>query len=273
MGLLIAILVVLLLYLLAVMPRMLHRPDYAPLMGWHYAHRGLHDNEGAAPENSMAAFRKAVDAGYGIELDVQLTKDRLPVVFHDETLKRVCGAEGNVRDYTYNELQQFTLCKSEERIPLFEDVLKLVDGKVPLIIEIKIHEKADTVCTEADKLIQKYKGVYCIESFHPLAVRWYKKHHPGVVRGQLSSNFNTKERREPFYEAILHYLMYNFICKPDFIAYDHLHKQNISRRICRYVYRALSVAWTIRSEEELVANRNDYDLFIFEGFLPTTKEE
>ena len=93
------------------------------------------------------------------------------------------------------------------------------------------------------------------------------------MRGQLSSNFNTKERREPFYEAILHYLMYNFICKPDFIAYDHLHKQNISRRICRYVYRTLSVAWTIRSEEELAASRNDYDLFIFEGFLPSAKEE
>ena len=73
------------------MPRMMGRPDYAPLMGHYYAHRGLHDNETDAPENSMAAFRKAVDTGYGIELDVQLTKDRIPVVFHDESLKRVCG--------------------------------------------------------------------------------------------------------------------------------------------------------------------------------------
>lgn len=97
------------LYLLAIMPRMTKRPDYTPLMGRHYAHRGLHDNKSDAPENSMAAFRKAIEAGYGIELDVQLTKDRIPVVFHDETLKRVCGVEGNVRDYTYEELQQFHL--------------------------------------------------------------------------------------------------------------------------------------------------------------------
>ena len=95
----------------------------------YYAHRGLHGEEGI-PENSMAAFRKAVDAGYGIELDVQVTKDKIPVVFHDFTLQRVCGQEGKVCDYTYEELQKFHLCRSVETIPLFEDVLKLVDGNV-----------------------------------------------------------------------------------------------------------------------------------------------
>ena len=165
-------------YLIAIMPHMVRRPDITPLMGHYYAHRGLHDNKTEAPENSMAAFRKAVDAGYGIELDVQLTKDRIPVVFHDESLQRVCGVKGNVRDYTYEELLQFHLCDSEEKIPLFEDFLKLVDGKVPLIIEIKIHEDHNTVCEIADSLIREYKGVYCIESFHPLAVKWYKEHRP-----------------------------------------------------------------------------------------------
>lgn len=271
MGILTAIGVIIIVYLLAVMPRMLRRPDASALFHWHYAHRGLHDNESEAPENSMAAFKKAVEAGYGIELDVQLTKDRVPVVFHDETLKRVCGVEGNVRDYTFSELQQFTLCKSEEKIPRFEDFLKLVDGRVPLIIEIKIHEKASEVCAAADELIQKYKGVYCIESFHPLALLWYKKHRPRVIRGQLSSNFNTKEKKAPVEQRLLQYLMYNFLCKPDFIAYDHLHKNNISRRVCRYMYGALSVAWTICSSEQLEAARNDFDLFIFEGFTPSVK--
>lgn len=268
MWYIILIIVVVILYLLAIMPRMLHRPDVAPLMGHHYAHRGLHDNETEAPENSMAAFRKAVEAGYGIELDVQLTKDRIPVVFHDETLKRVCGVEGNVRDYTYEELQQFTLCKSQEHIPLFADFLKLVDGKVPLIIEIKIHENVNTVCSIADELIRNYQGVYCIESFHPLAVNWYRKHRPEVVRGQLSSDFNEKGKIESPPLFLVHYLMFNFICKPDFIAYDHRHKSNCSRRLCQHLYRALSVAWTIKSQKDLDESRKSFSLFIFEGFIP-----
>lgn len=266
--LIIILVILILIYLWMIMPRMTERPDRALLEEYYYAHRGLHDNKSDAPENSMAAFRKAVDAGYGIELDVQLTKDRIPVVFHDETLKRVCGVEGNVRDYTYEELQQFHLCNSQERIPLFSDFLKMVNGRVPLIIEIKIHEDAGTVCSIADELIKVYKGPYCIESFNSVAVAWYRKHRPEVIRGQLSTNFNQPGKREAWYLFLVHYLLCNFAGRPDFIAYDHRHKNNISRLLCRYLFGALSVAWTIKSQEELNACRKDFDLFIFEGFIP-----
>ena len=262
------ILIIVILYFLAVMPRVTNRPDHSALLGRYYAHRGLHDNKTDAPENSMAAFRKAIDAGCGIELDVQLTKDRIPVVFHDETLKRVCGVEGKVRDYTYEELQQFRLCGSQERIPLFVDFLKLVDGKVPLIIEIKIHEKAAIVCETADRLIREYKGAYCIESFDPRAVYWYKKNRPEVIRGQLSSNFNSPGKPESADRVLVHYLLSNFLAQPDFIAYDHRYKKNISRQIACRLYGALSVAWTIRSQKELDAAKDAFELFIFEGFLP-----
>lgn len=260
--------VLVLLYLLAIMPRMGGRPDYSPLMGYYYAHRGLHDNSGQAPENSMAAFQKALEAGYGMELDVQLSKDRIPVVFHDETLDRVCGVKGRVRDYTFEELQEFPLLNSQERIPRLADFLQLVDGRVPLIIEIKIHERAATVCSLADELIREYQGAYCIESFHPLALRWYKKHRPGVIRGQLSSNFKEPGKREPLSMFLVHHLLLNFLGKPDFIAYDHHHKENPSRRLCQHLYRALCVAWTIRSQKELEGSRDAFSLFIFEGFLP-----
>jgi len=99
-------------YLLSIAPRMGKKPDASALMGVHYAHRGLHDNKNGIPENSMAAVEKAVNAGYGIEFDVQLTRDRIPVVFHDESLMRMCAVEGNVRDYTYAELCQFPLTES-----------------------------------------------------------------------------------------------------------------------------------------------------------------
>lgn len=255
------------LYLLAIMPRMTNRPDVTPLLGKHYAHRGLHDNNSDAPENSMAAFRKAVEAGYGIELDVQLTKDRIPVVFHDETLNRVCGVPGKVRDFTFHELQQFPLCKSQERIPLFADFLKLVDGKVPLIVEIKVHERASTVCGKANELLQNYKGTYCVESFHPFAMKWYKEHRPEIIRGQLSTYFDKPGRKESPPEMLVHYLLTNFLCRPDFIAYDHLHKHNFSRKVCQ-IFRPLNVTWTIKSQAELDESRKDFDLFIFEGFIP-----
>jgi len=257
-----------LLYLFLIMPRMTARPDASPLMGRYYAHRGLHDNRSDAPENSMAAFKKAVDAGYGIELDVQLTRDRIPVVFHDESLERVCGVKGNVRDYTFEELQAFRLLSSDERIPLFADMLALVGGKVPLIVEIKIHENADEVCSKVDALLRNYKGPYCMESFHPLAVTWYRKNRPEVIRGQLSCRFSKPGKRESFSRMLVHHLLTNVIARPDFIAYCHTDKSNFSRVLCRRLFRALSVAWTVKSQEQLDACKNDFDLFIFEQFIP-----
>ena len=143
--LLVSAVVLAVLYLLAVMPRMTNRADIRPFLGRLYAHRGLHDNASDAPENSLAAFRKAVEKGFGIELDVQLTKDLVPVVFHDFTLKRVCGVDKKVRELTFDQLQELRLCGSDQRIPSFDQVLRLVKGRVPLIIEYKI-EALDTGC-------------------------------------------------------------------------------------------------------------------------------
>lgn len=255
-------------YLFLIAPRMTARPDASALMGVYYAHRGLHDNKGDAPENSLASIRNAVAHGYGIEFDVQLTRDRIPVVFHDESLKRMCGVEGNVRDYTYEELQAFPLLSSQERIPLLADVLAAVNGRVPLIIEIKVHEDPAEVCARADELIAAYKGPYCIESFDPRAVIWYKKNRPQVIRGQLSSDFNTAKHKELFSETLVHHLLTNVTARPDFIAYNHHNKGNLSRTLCRKVFGALSVAWTIRSQQELDAAKDDFDLFIFEQFIP-----
>lgn len=262
------VLIVTVCYLLAIMPRMLHKPDSEPFRHVLYAHRGLHRNGGEAPENSLAAFRKAVEGGYGIELDVQLTKDRIPVVFHDWTLKRMCGQPGRLSDYTYEELQRFCLLGSAEKIPKFADVLQLVDGKVPLIVELKI-EKTDTlVCELADGLLRNYSGLYCIESFNPLGVYWYRRNRPEIVRGQLSDGFWADSQfRHPLY-FLLEMLLFNFLTKPDFIAYNHRHAGNLSRVLCRGLYRNLAVAYTIKSEEELSAARRSFDLYIFDSFLP-----
>ena len=279
-----------LVYLLLIMPRMIGRPDRKPHLDVLYAHRGLHDNSGDAPENTLAAFEKAVMAGYGIECDVQLTKDGVPVVFHDFTLARCArypegeipedavrnedgsfGVAGKVIDYTFEELQKFHILNSNEKIPTFEDFLKLVNGKVPLIIELKIELKDLSVCPKVDELLEGYKGVYCIESFNPLGLYWYRKHRPQVMRGQLSDEFHKdkpKEFKGPLY-FILTNLFFNFLTKPDFIAYNHKYSQNISLRLCRHLFGSVTAAWTIKSNEQLQAAQKGFDIIIFDSFIPS----
>ena len=268
--LLIVVVVLAVLYLLMIMPRMMHKPDRTPYLRVLYAHRGLHDNETQAPENSLAAFQKAVDAGYGIELDVQLSKDKIPVVFHDFTLKRICGVEGKVADYTYEELRKFHLAQSDQTIPKFSEVLKLVDGKVPLIVELKIEGLNTEVCPLADELLCAYQGAYCIESFNPLGVKWYRDHRPEVFRGQLAEQFlKHQEFHSPLY-LVLQNLLFNFLTKPDFIAYNHKHAKTLSLRICHRMYHNVAAAWTIKSQAELDAARKYFDIFIFDSFIPAS---
>jgi glycerophosphoryl diester phosphodiesterase len=273
----IVLVILALLYFLLIMPRMLHKPEKEPHTQVLYAHRGLHDNASEAPENSMAAFKKAVDGGYGIECDVQLTKDGVPVIFHDFTLARVARypdrqdeVKGKVIDYTYEELQQFRLLNSDERIPKFEDFLNLVNGQVPLIIELKIELKDLSVCPKVNALLENYKGVYCIESFNPLGVRWYRRNRPDVMRGQLSDEFH-KDKPEEF-KGILYFiltgLMFNFMTKPDFIAFNHKYPHSISLWLCRHLYHNVTAAWTIKSEEELARAKKNFDIYIFDSFIP-----
>lgn len=258
--------VTVMLYLISIMPRVYGRPDYKPFYGHMYAHRGLH-NMTPYPENSFAAIKRAADLGYGIEFDVHLTKDNIPVVFHDDSLWRMCGVKGYLRDYTFDELQQFRLLGTDEKIPRLKDILDMVDGRVPLIIEYKVEKNASRLCGICDRILADYNGIYCIESFHPLAVRWYRKHRPNIVRGQLSEDF-TREKRISIPYFLLSHLIGNCYAAPDFVAYNCKHKNELSRNICRRLYRSLSVAWTVRSQEELQKVSKSFDLFIFEDFVP-----
>ena len=253
-------------YLFAISPRLFNRPEPVPKV--YYAHRGLHDNQSDAPENTMAAFDKATEAGYGIELDVQMTKDGQVVVVHDFDLKRVCGIDKAVDECTYEELQEYPIYGSSQRIPLFTDVLQLVGGRVPLIVEIKYKNGKSPICEKAQEILNTYEGVYCIESFHPQALLWYKKNYPEICRGQLSMNYQRETENAGPEKWIARHLLLNFLARPDFIAYDCRAKNALSKTIDRKLFGCPSVGWTIRSQEELDACRDYYDYFIFEGFIP-----
>lgn len=267
LRIIIVFILVIIAYLWAIMPRIFNKPSKELFEKYFYAHRGLYDNKGDAPENSEKAFQKAVKEGYGIELDIQLSKDKIPVVFHDESLKRVCKVPGKIEDYMLEELRQFKLLNSSETIPTLEEVLKLVDGKVPLIIEIKCASHKMEICQIVYEQMKQYKGIYCIESFHPLVVYWFRKNAPQIMRGQLSSDF-VREGDKRFILRLLGNLLFNFLGKPDFIAYNCCYSERMSRKLCKKLYHAYMIAWTIQSEEQLKKNEKEYDMFIFEGFLP-----
>lgn len=267
MRILITILILVVIYLFMIAPRMFNKPDTSGLFGVHYAHRGLFDNTGEAPENSLAALKKAVDAGYGIEMDVQLSKDKIPVIFHDESLKRMCNVEGKVHEYTLEELKKFKLASSNETIPTLAEALEVIAGKVPLILEYKLDVAQTKVCQLSNILLNNYKGTYCIESFHPLALMWYRKNRPDVVRGQLSMNFAKDEaNKKRVYLWVMTNLLTNFLTRPDFIAYKYSDAAVLSRRLCDKM-GAMSIAYTIQGQDAYDKFKKDFELFIFDSFI------
>ncbi len=261
----ITVVVLFLLWLFLIAPK--NRKEMKKFKTLYYAHRGLHNEHKA--ENSMSAFKAAVDAGYGIELDIRLSKDGRLVVFHDDTLDRVCGREGKVIDFTAEELATFKLNGTNDGVPLFSDVLSLIDGRVPLLVEIKEDPGVSAVSKAACEMLSRYKGEFIVESFNPLSLGTVKKHRPRFVRGILSQRYYAYEQyRKPLYFA-LQSLLLNLICRPAFIAYDHRHAKSVALRFVRKFFGVPTLAWTVRSpEEEAEARKNGFDGIIFENYLP-----
>ena len=256
-------------YLFASAPGIHKKTKWQHLTGWDYPHRGLYDNEHGIPENSIAAFRRAVDKGYGIELDVHLTADNQLVVFHDDTLTRMCGMNKKISSFLYSDLMQLRLLGTEEGIPLFKDVLELIDGKVPLIIELKVDgSNQNLLCPLVWQLLSRYKGDYCIESFHPFVLQWFKRHEPQVVRGQLSCNFFKENPHCDIVLFLMSNLMTNFFTHPDFIAYKYLDLDNPAVIYNRKLFHIMTVVWTIPGKPTYDRFKNKVDAMIFEGFEP-----
>lgn len=243
-------------------------PGLDELRRWRYAHRGLHKEE--RPENSMAAFRAALEGGYGIEFDLHLLKDGNIAVIHDSDLSRVTGQAGIVEDLVTADLASFRLKGTEETIPQFRQVLELFNGKAPLIIELKTYKGNYAALAEAAcQMLEGYNGPYCIESFDPYAVYWLKQNRPDIIRGQLSENFlRSKNSNSRIVNFIGTYCMENFLTKPDFLAYEYGARNNLSVFLCRKLWKLQGVSWTIRTPEQLETAEAEGWIPIFERFVP-----
>lgn len=263
-----AVILLILLWLLALRCRSGHSM-WAKLDRFRYAHRGLHDKEHGIPENSLAAFRRAVEHGYGAELDVHLTRDGRLAVIHDDSLLRTAGVDVKESTLTSKQLAQYRLEGTDEKIPFLEEVLPLFEGKAPLIVELKVEGNAAALAQATCEMLDRYQVDYCIESFHPLAVRWLKQNRPEICRGQLSQNF-LRDRSGlgwPAAFAMTH-LLTSFLTVPDFIAYNHEDRQRLSLKLARRVWKVREASWTIRTPEVLAACEQDNCTPIFERFLP-----
>lgn len=234
----------------------------APFTGVNYAHRGLHSRDKSVPENSIAAFRLAARAGYGVELDVHLSRDGQVVVFHDDTLDRVCGVSGRVEDYSYQQLREFSLCGTDQRIPLLADVLSVIRGRGPIILEIKSGGRNRELCRKTLALLNGYRGSVCVESFNPLIVAWFRFHAGDLLRGQLAmpaKYYGGMKKPMPF---ILSRCMLNFVARPQFIAYR-IGRQPLSVRLAQWL-GAMKIGWTSHEPR----NEKGHDSLIFEFYKP-----
>lgn len=246
-----------------------NHPDLELLKKYRYAHRGYHDKP-QIPENSLPAFRRAIERGWGAELDVHLLKDGTLAVFHDSDLSRCTGESGMIEDLTLEELKQLRLEGTDEQIPTFDEVLVLFEAATPLIIELKTangnHKAlAEAVCRRLDT----YRGSFCIESFDPRVLHVVRSLRPGICLGQLTENFFKDDAPLPVWQkALLSNLMMNFLSVPDFIAYKFADSKSPSLQACLKLWGTQEVSWTIRSKEDLDACEALGAIPIFEKFDP-----
>ncbi len=249
LGLSLLILIsLLLLYAFLILPRVSAGADVEPLET-DYAHRGLWS--GKIPENSLSAFAAAVQAGFGIELDLRLSRDGQIMVFHDDDLRRMCGVNRKISDLTCAQLKTLRLKNSAETIPTLGEVLHLIRGRVPLMIELKGELPDPLLCRRLVRMLDTYRGAFCIVSFSPLILRWFKHYRPSYARGQLVTKSKKSNRKgSRFVGFLLSHLLLNFLSRPDFLSVNVALRRRISVRLLTGPLRARCFLWTVRTENE-----------------------
>lgn len=264
-----AVLSAALLYLFLIAPRFGARRRMRALMTADYAHRGLH---GDCPENSLSALDAAARGGYGVEIDVRLTKDGCIVLSHDDDVSRMCGVKGKISEMTLSQVQSLCLSGTREGIPTLEEALNVLCGRVPVIVEMKSDGRRHRALpTRLSQALKGYRGAYAVESFDPVMLYVYRKLSPATPRGQLAGRQLIPRHRALQY--VLSRFLLNFLSRPDFIVWRYDQGSTMSLLLLSRVFCAPLVAWTVDNLTAYHALKGRYDIQIFESFMPDTKTE
>ena len=258
------IILLFLIYLLLVLGRV-GFTDFRAFKGVRFAHRGFHGN--GVPENSIAAFKKAVEHRFGAEFDVHITADGIPVVIHDSSLKRTAGADVFVEDLTLEELSNYRLENTDEKIPTLKEVLEIFEGKQPVIVELKpANDNYEKLCFITANILNKYRSDFCVESFDPRCVKWFKDNRPEFIRGQLSLNYLKRKKSEISFlkRFAATNLLINVLTKPDFVAYNFNDRNNLSFKIWTRLFKLPGITWTVPDKISLKIAESENLIPIFE---------
>lgn len=229
------------------------------------AHRGLHNEE--IPENSLSSFKNAIKHKCPIELDITCLADGTPVVFHDEKLSRMTGKDGFITNSSLEEISKINLLGSKEKIPTLAQALETIDGKVPVLLEIKNFSKVGNLEKAVWKILQSYKGEYAVMSFNPYTLEWFKNNAPKVKRGQLASFFKNREISGLRKFSLKRMLFNKKISQPNFIVYQ---AEDLPNKYVKKYYGVLPVlACSIKSEGDQERLSGFCDNFVFDGYIPT----
>ena len=227
-----------------------------------YAHRGLHG--GGVPENSMKAFELACEKGFGIELDVQLSRDGEVMVFHDYTLVRMTGVDKKLCELDAKELCGLSLGGTEQTIPTFEQVLSLVDGRVPILVELKGESTDSSLCPKVAEILSEYGGEYCLESFNPLLIGKMGKYLPKAFRGLLYTNVCREKKKYSALNMALTAMALNIFARPDFIAYNKADRASFPVWATTKLFGAPKFVWTVKNKDEIAQAHKNGESPIFE---------
>lgn len=268
------IVIISVIYIFLTLPRVFDQANM-DLLKVDYAHRGLHG--GDIPENSLAAYKNAIDNGYGIEIDVQLSSDGEIFVFHDPDAKRMCGVDKKIFEMTAEEIKSLRLNNTDEHIPTLAEVLSLVDGSVPLLIEIKYYAETMKLCASLAEMLDPYYGSFAVQSFDPRVLRYFKKNRPRFARGQLVAKTQKRSERSkskdsnaknPIVSFLLNHLLLNVLSRPDFISIQKNHTLELGFVLATEVFKAKAFIWTVKSEKHYEFFRKQGYFSIFESIRP-----
>ena len=255
----------------AIKPRTKGKPDMTVFSAYDYANGGIHDFCRGLPDNTLPAYDKAMKHGYGVVMDVRITRDGTPVVFTDNNLWRLASIEGSVEEKSYDEIKEITLVDTDSKIPTLKEALDLIDGQIPVVLNLKsVNNNSVELCEACAVITDQYEGIVAVESIDYRCVSWFRRYRPAIIRGQMF------EKTVDFGNSLFTFmkmlannmLLTNYFSRPDFISTHMVDRKSISLRFCRFLYHVPVMNWNVSTMKQYEAARMDDAIVAFEDIEP-----